>query len=191
MGICTTFIISCAFVTSTIALSSPSPFIGVESAPTALLNKNKKEELFLRWFDDNADEVKEPKKLDMIGTIPPYVEGTLIRNGPGVFGTKDRRYTHIFDGLAKLTRFEIRNGGEDEKSTVDFSSKFVASLWKKFLVDLNILIPSITVGQTEPKLNMFEKFVALVTGGLFDNVPGMYNVNADSLYLKKVITHWE
>ena len=53
---------------------------------------------------------------------------------------------------------------------------------QKFLVDLNILVPSITIGQMEPKLNLFEKFVALVTGGLFDNVPGMHNVNVDALY---------
>jgi hypothetical protein len=37
-------------------------------------------------FEDNIIEILHPKKLDIIGNIPSYMKGILIRNGPSVFG---------------------------------------------------------------------------------------------------------
>jgi carotenoid cleavage dioxygenase-like enzyme len=44
------------------------------------------------------------------GTIPDWLSGTLIRNGPGRFEAGDRRVNHWFDGLAMLRRYAFRDG---------------------------------------------------------------------------------
>lgn len=44
------------------------------------------------------------------GSLPEWLEGTLLRNGPGTFQVGERRYRHWFDGLAMLHRFTIADG---------------------------------------------------------------------------------
>jgi carotenoid cleavage dioxygenase-like enzyme len=44
------------------------------------------------------------------GELPPWLTGSLIRNGPGTFQVGERRYRHWFDGLAMLHRFSINEG---------------------------------------------------------------------------------
>ena len=41
------------------------------------------------------------------GQLPDWLEGSLIRNGPGTFRVGERRYRHWFDGLAMLHRFSF------------------------------------------------------------------------------------
>jgi carotenoid cleavage dioxygenase-like enzyme len=48
--------------------------------------------------------------LPVTGTIPEWLSGTLIRNGPGVFDTPRRSFRHWFDGLAMLHRFDVDAG---------------------------------------------------------------------------------
>jgi hypothetical protein len=66
------------------------------------------ESQFMGVFSDVLEEVETPMKLRVQGKLPRALSsGTLIRNGPAVFGSLDsnkRRYTHAFDGLAKLMR---------------------------------------------------------------------------------------
>jgi len=58
----------------------------------------------------------------VVGEIPDWVEGTLLRNGPGTFKVGNQRYRHWFDGLAMLHRFSIKSG------KVSYSNKFLESL---------------------------------------------------------------
>lgn len=44
------------------------------------------------------------------GELPGWLEGSLLRNGPGTFQVGERRYRHWFDGLAMLHRFTITGG---------------------------------------------------------------------------------
>ncbi|WP_265109969.1 carotenoid oxygenase family protein [Halosolutus halophilus] len=44
------------------------------------------------------------------GTIPDWLSGTLVRNGPGRFEAGDRRVNHWFDGLAMLRRYAFDDG---------------------------------------------------------------------------------
>jgi beta,beta-carotene 9',10'-dioxygenase len=48
--------------------------------------------------------------LPVSGTVPGWLEGTLLRNGPGRFTFPDGRVDHWFDGLAMLRRFDIHDG---------------------------------------------------------------------------------
>mgnify|MGYP000178681804 CR=1 FL=1 len=59
--------------------------------------------------------------LPVVGKIPEWVSGTLLRNGPGTFKVGNQRYRHWFDGLAMLHRFTI-NGGR-----VSYANKFLES----------------------------------------------------------------
>ena len=45
-----------------------------------------------------------------IGTIPPWLSGRLIRNGPGLLEVGDTKYNHLFDGLALIHSFTIDQG---------------------------------------------------------------------------------
>jgi carotenoid cleavage dioxygenase-like enzyme len=52
------------------------------------------------------------------GAIPPWLSGTLVRNGPGRFEVGGRRVNHWFDGLAMLRRYDFLDG------TVRYTNRF-------------------------------------------------------------------
>ncbi|MFJ6082463.1 carotenoid oxygenase family protein [Streptomyces sp. NPDC092369] len=49
--------------------------------------------------------------LPVEGTLPPWLSGTLLRNGPARFEVGDRSFRHWFDGQAMIHRFHIAAGG--------------------------------------------------------------------------------
>lgn len=64
---------------------------------------------------NNGEEVVEPIRLTVEGELPAWLEGTLLRNGPGVYEIETGDGTsysldHWFDGLAVLHRFTIDDG---------------------------------------------------------------------------------
>lgn len=64
---------------------------------------------FARGFDDLDREV-QPQKLRVLGTLPQWLHGALLRNGPAKFDTGRRSFNHWFDGQAMLHRFAFANG---------------------------------------------------------------------------------
>jgi len=48
--------------------------------------------------------------LFFAGQIPEWLEGTLTRNGTGIFVVGEERYKHAFDGLSVLHHYRISNG---------------------------------------------------------------------------------
>lgn len=70
-----------------------------------------------RGFLRNSEEC-EIDRLPVEGTIPHWLNGELIRNGPGRVKI-DKPMRHWFDGLAMLHRFHIENG------TVSYRSRFL------------------------------------------------------------------
>jgi len=50
------------------------------------------------------------RRLPLAGTIPDWLSGRLIRNGPGRFEVGGERATHWFDGLAMLRRYAFADG---------------------------------------------------------------------------------
>ena len=50
------------------------------------------------------------RPLDVEGTIPPWLSGALVRNGPGRFEVGGERVNHWFDGLAMLRRYAFSDG---------------------------------------------------------------------------------
>ncbi len=72
---------------------------------------------FQPGFRQNMEE-KELKNLVIEGEIPDWLEGDLIRNGPGIVNV-DKPMQHWFDGLAMLHKFSISKG------EVSYRSRFI------------------------------------------------------------------
>jgi beta,beta-carotene 9',10'-dioxygenase len=60
-------------------------------------------------------------RLPTRGTVPAWLKGTLLRNGPAKFEVGPHRYRHWFDGLAMLHRFSFAGG------QVSYANKFLRS----------------------------------------------------------------
>jgi carotenoid cleavage dioxygenase-like enzyme len=59
--------------------------------------------------------------LPVSGTLPPWLSGSLLRNGPARFEVGADRYHHWFDGLAMLHRFTVADG------RVSYANRFLRS----------------------------------------------------------------
>jgi carotenoid cleavage dioxygenase-like enzyme len=69
----------------------------------------------------SVTEEHDAVQPDVTGTIPGWLDGTLVRNGPGLFEVDGERVGHWFDGLAMLTRYGFADGD------VWFSNRFLRS----------------------------------------------------------------
>jgi beta,beta-carotene 9',10'-dioxygenase len=59
--------------------------------------------------------------VPVLGKLPGWLEGTLIRNGPARFHFGDQQITHWFDGMAMLHSFRIKDG------MVSYRNRFIRS----------------------------------------------------------------
>jgi carotenoid cleavage dioxygenase-like enzyme len=113
-----------------IKFTTTQPLVSSE-AETKKIGSASVADLFL----DSPEEVITPRKLTPEGSgVPKWLTGTLLRNGPGLFtvqdpsadgsmkSTKLRKFDHVFDGLAKLTRYHFT-----EDNTLEFSARFIDS----------------------------------------------------------------
>ncbi len=67
----------------------------------------------------NSEQELIIDELELSGKLPNWVEGTLLRNGPGTFKAGEQNYRHWFDGLAMLHKFTFRDG------KVSYANKFL------------------------------------------------------------------
>src|SRR4051812_44424781 len=79
----------------------PSLREGISLMPTAAADTT-----VAKGFETLAEEVVIDD-LPVEGAVPPWLEGTLVRNGPARY---DEGFRHWFDGLAMLHRFSISGG---------------------------------------------------------------------------------
>src|SRR5690349_10383002 len=73
---------------------------------------------YAKGFETLAAEVVLDS-LPVQGTIPEWLTGTLLRNGPARFEVGERPYRHWFDGLAMLHRFSFGGG------SVSYANRFL------------------------------------------------------------------
>ncbi|CAB60367.2 Beta,beta-carotene 9',10'-oxygenase [Caenorhabditis elegans] len=64
---------------------------------------------FPRLFH-NFENVPEPKECKKVGSVPSYLTGTMLRNGPGMFTVGEEEYKHWFDGLGFMQRYHFEDG---------------------------------------------------------------------------------
>lgn len=64
-------------------------------------------------MDELYQTVKEqvkPVEAKVEGVIPPWLNGSLLRNGPAMYEVGPEAYKHWFDGLGMLQNFKVENG---------------------------------------------------------------------------------
>uniref|UniRef100_A0A8C5JVE9 Carotenoid-cleaving dioxygenase, mitochondrial n=1 Tax=Jaculus jaculus TaxID=51337 RepID=A0A8C5JVE9_JACJA len=90
------------------------------------------------------------------GQIPKWLNGYLLRVGPGKFEFGKDRYSHWFDGMALLHQFRV------EKGVVTYMSKFLQSdTYKANSVGNRIVISEFgTLALPDPCKNIFERFMS-------------------------------
>jgi len=69
----------------------------------------------------DLDNEYQIDQLETRGTIPRWLSGTLLRNGPNKFTSGNSVVTHWFDGLAMLHAFSFNNG------VVSYANKFLVT----------------------------------------------------------------
>jgi beta,beta-carotene 9',10'-dioxygenase len=67
----------------------------------------------------SLDREVQLDSLPIEGVLPPWLTGTLLRNGPGRFEAGADHYRHWFDGLAMVHRFSIGGGA------VSYANRFL------------------------------------------------------------------
>jgi carotenoid cleavage dioxygenase-like enzyme len=72
-------------------------------------------------YDLGYESVTEERRetLPVEGSLPAYLDGTYVRNGPGRFEVGDRSVDHWFDGLAMLRRYGFGDG------VVEYANRFL------------------------------------------------------------------
>src|SRR5215213_3894056 len=61
------------------------------------------------------------RQLPVQGTLPRWLSGTMLRNGPAKFEVGRHEFRHWFDGLAMLHRFTFANG------SVSYANRYLLS----------------------------------------------------------------
>jgi carotenoid cleavage dioxygenase-like enzyme len=98
--------------------------------------------------------------LSVDGSLPAWLEGTLIRNGPARFEAGERPVRHWFDGLAMLHRFTIDGG------RVSYSNRFLRT--KAFAASEEGRI-GYREFATDPCRSLFGRIASIFSPGITDN----------------------
>ena len=61
--------------------------------------------------------------LQVSGKLPQWLAGAVVRNGPGRFTTAKQNCSHLFDGMALLSRFEV----DGATNSVKWTSRYLQS----------------------------------------------------------------
>ena len=75
---------------------------------------------YAQGFTSQPNEINMDE-LPITGQLPAWLNGTLIRNGPGQFEVGKTPIPHWFDGLAQLHRFTFADG------RVSYGNRFIRS----------------------------------------------------------------
>ena len=100
-------------------------------------------------------------KLPVQGKIPDWLQGTLIRNGPGTFQVGQSSYRHWFDGLAMLHKFSFANG------QVSYANKFLETEAYKAAKETGKI--SYSEFATDPCRSMFGRVMAVFSPKITDS----------------------
>jgi carotenoid cleavage dioxygenase-like enzyme len=70
---------------------------------------------------ETLDSEVEVEQASVLGSIPAWLAGTLVRTGPAKFEVGDQKFNHWFDGLGMLHRFSVSDG------EVSYGNKYIQS----------------------------------------------------------------
>lgn len=110
-------------------------------------------------FDDKCETSEVELKTEL--SIPAWLNGDLVRNGPGLFTFNQLKLNHWFDGMAVLHKFSFENG------KVKYFSKFLQS--EAYLSLKNNNTVETDEFATTPKQSIFKHVINLLKGTITDN----------------------
>ncbi|KAL2094961.1 hypothetical protein ACEWY4_009680 [Coilia grayii] len=104
----------------------------------------------------STEEIPEPISTQVKGTIPTWICGNLLRNGPGKFEFGNEHFNHWFDGMALLHQFKIKDG------QVTYKSRFLRSdAYKQNSERDRIMVSEFgTVAMPDPCKSIFQRFLS-------------------------------
>eukprot|EP01119_Soliformovum_irregulare_P004203 TRINITY_DN15211_c0_g1_i1.p1 TRINITY_DN15211_c0_g1~~TRINITY_DN15211_c0_g1_i1.p1 ORF type:complete len:490 (-),score=143.09 TRINITY_DN15211_c0_g1_i1:18-1487(-) len=109
-------------------------------------------------FQNIKKEIHDPIELEIKGNIPDWVQGSLYRNGPGIYDVKTNHGTtwrvgHWFDGLTVIHKFTI------DGKKVTYQNRRMVPKIEEYIVQ-NGSSPDITFG-IDPCKTMFQKITSV------------------------------
>ncbi|XP_073441202.1 carotenoid-cleaving dioxygenase, mitochondrial [Dendrobates tinctorius] len=136
-----------------------------------------------------VQETPQPVPTKVSGTIPAWVRGSLLRNGPGRFEFGADKYNHWFDGMALMHNFKIENG------SVTYMSKFLQSdsYTKNKSANRIVLSEFGTLAAPDPCKSLYDRFMSKFKVASTDNCSvnyvlykGDFYVSTETNYMRKV-----
>ncbi|XP_048255585.1 beta,beta-carotene 15,15'-dioxygenase-like [Haliotis rufescens] len=111
------------------------------------------------------DQLEKPVDTDVTGTIPQWVTGTLYRNGSGMFKVGETTVKHLFDGMAVLHKFIIKDG------KVQYQNKLLDSdtLTRSLKANRLVVGQFSTAAYPDPCKSIFARFFSYFTPEMTDN----------------------
>ncbi|XP_056155505.1 beta,beta-carotene 15,15'-dioxygenase [Lampris incognitus] len=106
----------------------------------------------------NIEERPEPQKAELKGSLPSWLQGTLLRNGPGIFYVGETTYSHWFDGMAIMHSFTFNNG------EVIYRSRYLRSdTYKSNMEAKRIVVSEMgTMAYPDPRKNLIVKAITFL-----------------------------
>lgn len=129
--------------------------------------------LFRKGFETQAEEISVDD-LSVEGTLPDWLEGTYVRNGPGRFDLEHARYWHWFDGLAMPHRYTFTNGKASFANRYLHTSNYNADTKTQ---TLNYRMPA-----TDPKRTWIQKLFSPFDMKFTDNT-NIHTIELDGEYV--------
>ncbi|GAA98805.1 uncharacterized protein L969DRAFT_18421 [Mixia osmundae IAM 14324] len=120
-------------------------------------------------------EVRQPVQLDVKGDLPTWINGTLLRTGPGQYEVDSKtsggtvKMKHWFDGLSINSAFTIKDG------KVTYRSRYSTDALKKSIESLG-RYPSVSFGEIEPCRRLFSKLFTVFRSDERSPDPSSVNV---------------
>jgi beta,beta-carotene 9',10'-dioxygenase len=110
-------------------------------------------------------------QLELSGTLPQWLSGSLLRTGPAKFEVGSQKMRHWFDGLAMLHRFTISSG------QVSYGNRFLESRSYRAARERGQMM----YGEfaTDPCRSLFKRVQTLFSGG--GVLPDNANINVVKL----------
>ena len=99
--------------------------------------------------------------LRVSGRLPPWLSGSLVRNGPAKFEAGAQKYRHWFDGLSMLHRFAFKNGA------ISYASKYLESRdYREAKAKGRITVAGFA---TDPCRSIFQRFFSMFSSDTTEN----------------------
>ncbi|KAG2463747.1 RPE65 isomerohydrolase, partial [Polypterus senegalus] len=116
---------------------------------------------------DTVEELAEPIPAQVTGVIPPWLKGSLLRLGPGLFEVGSEPFYHLFDGQALFHKFDFKDGA------VTYYRKFVRTdAYVRAITENRIVITEFgTCAYPDPCKNIFSRGVEVTDNALVNVYP--------------------